>query len=247
MAKDDFANELQDLKKQVADLKEAVNTPTAHQLANRRYEKRQLRFLVRIPQHESELWEHLNKQPNKNQYIKNLIAKDMGYKTWDHFKGLVPSEEFRKEWDGDKKAQEIRSKLSQLNTWQDLNDYVDNNEIDEAEWKEIERLFYIDENPTGLGYDMFAVGSLPLKAWNKKTIMRKVNDIVEEAPFDTDIDWNKYSEKTLQKKLLNKSPYGNKNSILNKHIDFYKIDDEAIKNEFAIDYDEPPAVLKKKQ
>lgn len=171
----------------------------------------------------------------------------MGYKTWDHFKGLVPTDEFRKEWDEDKKAQEIRSNLAQLITWQDLNDYVDNNKIDEVEWKEIERLFYIDKNPTGLGYDMFAVGSLPLKAWNKKIIMRKVNDIVEEAPFDTDIDWNKYSEKTLQKKLLNKSPYGNKNSILNKHIDFYKIDDEAIKNEFAIDYDEPPAVLKKKQ
>ena len=92
---------------------------------------------------------------------------------------------------------------------------------------------------------MFAVGCLPLGAWNKKTIMFKVNDIIKNVPFESDIDWDKYTEKTLQKKLLNKSPYGYKDSKLNKNIDFYQIDGEAIKNKFAINYEEPPATLKK--
>ena len=237
MQNNEFENKLNDLQKQLNALKTTNNSEelTAQQRADRKYKAKLESVNLRFRPQDMPLLEHLKQQPNMNMYIKTLIAKDMGYKTWEHYTGLVPSEGFRKEWEDDRKLQLIRSNLAKLNSLEELNEYINNNEISNDEWREIERLFYISDNPTGIGYDMFAVGCLPLGAWNKKTIMHKVNDIIENAPFEADINWDKFDEETLQKKLLKKSPFGDKNSNLNKHIDFYKIDDDAILNVFKID------------
>lgn len=245
MQNNDFENKLNDLQKQLNALKTKNNSGelTAQQKADRKYKAKLESVNLRFRPQDMSLLEHLKQQSNMNLYLKTLIAKDMGYKSWEHYTGMFPSEDFRDEWEKDRKRQLVRSNLLKLSTWQELNDYIENNDISELEWQEIEYLFYIEENPTGIGYDMFTVGALPFKAWTKNTIKSKVNKNFEYAPFEKNIDWSKYSEKVLQKKLLKKSPFGNKDSKLNKHIVFYKIDDDAAIKYFKIDYNPGPTLF----
>lgn len=49
----------------------------AQQRALDKYKKKVKRFTVDFPQSDAELWEQLNKQPNKQGYIKALIRADM--------------------------------------------------------------------------------------------------------------------------------------------------------------------------
>ena len=49
----------------------------AQKKANRKYKANVKRFTIEFPPSESDLWEHLEKQPKKQTYIKNLIRADM--------------------------------------------------------------------------------------------------------------------------------------------------------------------------
>lgn len=49
----------------------------AQKKALKKYRANSKRFTVDFPQADAELWEHLQKQPNKQGYIKALIREDM--------------------------------------------------------------------------------------------------------------------------------------------------------------------------
>ena len=49
----------------------------AQKKANKKYKSSVKRFTVDFPLSDAELWEHLQKQPNKQGYIKALIREDM--------------------------------------------------------------------------------------------------------------------------------------------------------------------------
>ena len=49
----------------------------AQKKALEKYRAKTKRFTVDFPPADAELWEHLQKQPNKQRYIKDLIREDM--------------------------------------------------------------------------------------------------------------------------------------------------------------------------
>lgn len=49
----------------------------AQKKALEKYRAKTKRFTVDFPPSDAELWEHVQKQPNKQGYIKDLIRKDM--------------------------------------------------------------------------------------------------------------------------------------------------------------------------
>ena len=52
-------------------------TSAAQLRANQKYKANIKRFTVDFPPSDLELWEHLQKQPKKQTYIKDLIRADM--------------------------------------------------------------------------------------------------------------------------------------------------------------------------
>lgn len=52
-------------------------TSEAQKKALEKYRKNVKRFTVDFPPSDSELWEHLQQQPKKQTYIKDLIRADM--------------------------------------------------------------------------------------------------------------------------------------------------------------------------
>lgn len=52
-------------------------TSEAQKKALEKYKAKVKRFTVDFPPSDSELWEQLNRQPNKQGYIKDLIRADM--------------------------------------------------------------------------------------------------------------------------------------------------------------------------
>lgn len=49
----------------------------AQKKANEKYKSNVKRFTIDFPPADTELWEHLQKQPNKQRYLKDLIKADM--------------------------------------------------------------------------------------------------------------------------------------------------------------------------
>ena len=54
----------------------------AQKKALEKYRATVKRFTVDFPPSDAELWEHLQNQPNKQRYIKDLIGKDLGTKVF---------------------------------------------------------------------------------------------------------------------------------------------------------------------
>lgn len=54
-----------------------AETSEAQKRAMKEYRKKLNRMTLEFSPAESELWEHLQKQPNKRTYIKDLIRADM--------------------------------------------------------------------------------------------------------------------------------------------------------------------------
>lgn len=54
-----------------------AETSEAQKRAMKEYRKKLNRMTLEFSPAESELWEHLQKQPNKRTYIKNLIRADI--------------------------------------------------------------------------------------------------------------------------------------------------------------------------
>lgn len=52
-------------------------TSEAQKKAVKKYQEKSKRISIRFNPPEMELWEYLQKQPNKQGYIKSLIKKDM--------------------------------------------------------------------------------------------------------------------------------------------------------------------------
>ena len=53
-------------------------TSDAQKKALEKYKAKVKRLTVDFPPSDAELYDHLQKQPNKQRYIKDLIRKDMG-------------------------------------------------------------------------------------------------------------------------------------------------------------------------
>lgn len=49
----------------------------AQKKANKKYKANVKRITIEFPPSESDLWEHIEKQPKKQTYIKNLIRADI--------------------------------------------------------------------------------------------------------------------------------------------------------------------------
>ena len=234
--KNDFEKRIDDLQKQINLLKGTKNeeTLTAQQRADKKYKSKLQSVNLRFRPQDNVLWDFLESKENKTQYIKTLILKDMGYKNWSHYKGLTPGKEYDKLWEKQMLMQQFKSKLLDIETWDEFNNFIENNKLNNWEWEQIEKLFYIDNSNSELAGIAFDFGALPFYAWSKQAIKCKINNIFNISHWTINVDWDKYTEEELRKKILKKSPIGDSKNTLNSHIEFYKIDEDAAIKELGI-------------
>ena len=89
-----------DILKKINLLEEEINKikekpkkrSTSQQRADKKYKDSLYPHNLRFTKYEQELIQHLDKQENKTHYLKNLIAKDLGYKSYSEFITFLDSD-----------------------------------------------------------------------------------------------------------------------------------------------------------
>ena len=232
--------------KEYSELYEPTKSSPALKRAQKKYYDTLHPFAVRFKPGEEDLYRYLNAKKNKAQYIKNLIVKDMGYKNWAHYVGLWPTESLKKEWDKEKQDIELNSKNDIYGTTKDLQKAIDNDEIPDDEWEKIEKLFNFEGDVSTIACVALIQGALPYSAWTKDILTKRIEEFFWMIDIDLNANWNKYTEKELKDKFLIKSFYDDPSNKINQHIDFYRVDNEAVMKHFDIENVNPSEILKRK-
>lgn len=145
MAKKDIEKTVEDLQKQLDSLKSQVGNTTspATKRAQKKYYETLHPFALRFKRNEEELYEHLNQQENKAKYIKSLIAKDLGYKNYEHFNGFTPTFSHLARWNEEKDLKQQTYNEKRRWSLKRLTKYIDDNDIDKDKWKDIKKIIYL--------------------------------------------------------------------------------------------------------
>lgn len=223
-----------------------ISTSPAVKRAQKKYYETLHPFAVRFKSGEEDLYKYLNTKKNKAQYIKNLIVKDMGYKNWAHYVGLWPTESFKEEWDKEKQDKESKCENDIYGTTKDLQKAIDNDEISDDEWDNIEKIFNFEGDVSTIACAALIQGALPYSAWTKDVLIKCIEEFFLMIDIDLNVNWNDFTEQKLKDKFLIKSFYNDPSNKINEHIDFYRMNNQKVMKHFGIKNVNPSEILKQK-